>query len=145
MYDIFYPSLIFSPSFPGVDADTVNKQEDRRKRLKRKQEFKDKLNKKIKPLESKPFDPKVVINSDPAAGGHRVKQIPFPFTSVPEFEAGMLANPIGRTFVPETAFRVLTKEKVATKKGTMIPPMAEDNIRNRRKGKEDKKNKKAKK
>lgn len=126
----------------------MNKSEVRNRKRKRIEELKGKLNKKVKVLDPKSHDPKVIINPDTGASGHRVKQVPFPFRSVPEFEAGILANPIGRTFVPETAFRVLTREKVSTKMGTIIPPMAEENIRARKTkepGKRDRKDKKGRK
>ncbi|GAB0087849.1 hypothetical protein DMENIID0001_022030 [Sergentomyia squamirostris] len=55
---------------------------------------------------------------------HLVRDLPFPFTSVRDFEASIRA-PIGRTFVPETAHRVLTKPALITKMGTIIEPMDE--------------------
>lgn len=115
----------------GVGSDTLNKAEVRDRKRKRREELKSKMSKKLKVVD-KEHDPKVIVNPDTGASGHRVKQVPFPFISVPEFEAGILAHPIGRTFVPETAFRVLTREKVSTKMGTMIPPLAEENIRVRK-------------
>lgn len=133
-----------------MDADILNKRDRNKRRREWQKEKKEKMekSKKLKSTNASDYDAKVIINSEASAGasGHRVKQIPFPFKSVPEFEAGILAHPIGRTFVPETAFRVLTREKVSTKMGTMIPPMAEDNIRKRKKkekgGKEKKNSKK---
>ncbi|XP_055372474.1 U3 small nucleolar RNA-associated protein 14 homolog B [Condylostylus longicornis] len=55
---------------------------------------------------------------------HLVSDLPFPFTSVKDYEASIRA-PIGRTFVPETAFRVLTRPSVETKMGHIIQPMNE--------------------
>lgn len=120
-----------------MGADSLNKAETRNRKRRQKEEYKASLNKKLKVKDAKNFDPKVIIKSDGGASGHRVKHLPFPFHSVPEFEAGILANPIGRTFVPETAFRVLTREKVSTKLGTIIPPMSQENVRARKtKGKQ---------
>ncbi|XP_055703979.1 U3 small nucleolar RNA-associated protein 14 homolog A [Phlebotomus papatasi] len=55
---------------------------------------------------------------------HLVRDLPFPFTSVKDYEASIRA-PVGRTFVPETAHRVLTKPSLVTKMGTIIEPMDE--------------------
>ncbi|XP_057665525.1 U3 small nucleolar RNA-associated protein 14 homolog A [Diorhabda carinulata] len=51
-----------------------------------------------------------------------VSEIPFPFKSVKDYEASIRA-PIGRTFVPETAFRKLIEPSVVTKMGTIIEPI----------------------
>lgn len=55
---------------------------------------------------------------------HLVSDLPFPFTSVQDYESSIRA-PITRTFVPETAHRVLTKPSIVTKIGTVIKPMDE--------------------
>lgn len=55
---------------------------------------------------------------------HQVSELPFPFTSVKDYEASIRA-PIGDTFVPQTAFRRLIKPPVVTKKGTIIEAMDE--------------------
>ena len=52
----------------------------------------------------------------------QVKRIPFPFTSVNQFEASVRA-PVGKTWNPETAYRKLIEPKVITKMGTVIEPM----------------------
>ncbi|XP_036325664.1 U3 small nucleolar RNA-associated protein 14 homolog A [Rhagoletis pomonella] len=53
---------------------------------------------------------------------HLVSDVPFPFTSVAEYEASIRAT-IGRNCVPETAFRMLTRPAVITHKGQIIEPM----------------------
>jgi U3 small nucleolar RNA-associated protein 14 len=58
--------------------------------------------------------------------------LPFPFTSVKDFEASIRA-PIGNTWIPETAYRKLTKPSVITKLGTIIKPMDEDMLVNKEK------------
>lgn len=55
---------------------------------------------------------------------HQVSELPFPFTSVKDYEASIRA-PIGETFVPQTAFRRLIKPSVVTKKGAIIEAMDE--------------------
>lgn len=55
---------------------------------------------------------------------HQVSELPFPFTSVKDYEASIRA-PIGDTFVPQTAFRRLIKPTVVTKKGAIIEAMDE--------------------
>ncbi|XP_055692785.1 U3 small nucleolar RNA-associated protein 14 homolog A isoform X2 [Lutzomyia longipalpis] len=68
----------------------------------------------------------VIINEilSEKAKEHLVRDLPYPFTSVRDFEASIRA-PVGRTFVPETAHRVLTKPNLVTKMGTIIEPMDE--------------------
>lgn len=56
---------------------------------------------------------------------HLVSDLPFPFKSVKDFEAS-IRQPLGNTFVPETAFRKLTLPAVKTKLGTIIEPLSED-------------------
>ncbi|XP_053955004.1 U3 small nucleolar RNA-associated protein 14 homolog A [Anastrepha ludens] len=53
---------------------------------------------------------------------HLVSDVPFPFTSVAEYESSIRAT-IGRNCVPETAFRMLTRPAVITHKGQIIEPM----------------------
>jgi len=53
---------------------------------------------------------------------HKVGKIPFPFTSVSDFEASIRA-PIGNTFLPRTAFLKLVKPSIETKMGEVIEPM----------------------
>lgn len=61
------------------------------------------------------------------ARGHMVSSIPFPFTSLADYEASIRA-PIGRNYVPETAFRMLTRPAVITRKGQVIEPMDESEL-----------------
>lgn len=53
---------------------------------------------------------------------HQVSSLPFPFTSVKQYEAALRA-PVGREFVPEIAHNLLTKPAVTTQLGTIIKPM----------------------
>ncbi|XP_034482606.1 U3 small nucleolar RNA-associated protein 14 homolog A [Drosophila innubila] len=61
------------------------------------------------------------------ARSHMVSTIPFPFKSLADYEASIRA-PIGRNFVPETAFRMMTRPAVITRKGQVIEPMAESEL-----------------
>ncbi|XP_011315406.1 U3 small nucleolar RNA-associated protein 14 homolog C [Fopius arisanus] len=56
---------------------------------------------------------------------HLVGELPYPFTSVAEYEASIRA-PIGRDFVPENAHKRLIEPEVSTKMGTIIEPMDEE-------------------
>lgn len=58
---------------------------------------------------------------------HLVSDIPFPFTSVKDYEASIRA-PVGQNYIPETAFRVLTKPAVITRRGQIIRPMDESEL-----------------
>uniref|UniRef100_A0A1I8PSK9 U3 small nucleolar RNA-associated protein 14 homolog A n=1 Tax=Stomoxys calcitrans TaxID=35570 RepID=A0A1I8PSK9_STOCA len=58
---------------------------------------------------------------------HLVSDIPFPFTSLKDYEASIRA-PIGRNYVTETAFRMLTRPSVITQKGKVIEPMDESEL-----------------
>lgn len=58
---------------------------------------------------------------------HLVSDVPFPFKTVKEYEASIRA-PIGRSFVPESAFKALTRPAVLTKKGKIINPMDEEQL-----------------
>ncbi|EDW41598.1 GM25544 [Drosophila sechellia] len=58
---------------------------------------------------------------------HMVSSIPFPFRSLADYEASIRA-PVGRNFVPETAFRMLTRPAVITRKGQVIEPMTESEL-----------------
>ncbi|KAH8372262.1 hypothetical protein KR093_010848 [Drosophila rubida] len=61
------------------------------------------------------------------ARAHMVSSIPFPFKSLADYEASIRA-PIGRNFVPETAFRMMTRPAVITRKGQVIEPMDESEL-----------------
>lgn len=58
---------------------------------------------------------------------HLVSEVPFPFTSVADYEGSIRAT-IGRNCVPETAFRMLTRPAVITHKGQVIAPMDQSEI-----------------
>lgn len=66
-------------------------------------------------------------NGSKQAREHLVSSVPFPFRSLADYEASIRA-PIGRTFVPETAFRMLTRPAVITRKGQVINPMDESEL-----------------
>lgn len=66
----------------------------------------------------------IIENRDAKLKKHLVSTLPFPFTSVEDYEQSIRA-PIGRDFVPATAHRLLTKPAVVTKSGTIIEPMNE--------------------
>lgn len=55
---------------------------------------------------------------------HQVSSLPFPFTSVKDYEASIRA-PIGKDFVPAVAHKLLTKPAVTTELGAIIEPMQE--------------------
>uniref|UniRef100_A0A034WGJ6 U3 small nucleolar RNA-associated protein 14-like protein A n=1 Tax=Bactrocera dorsalis TaxID=27457 RepID=A0A034WGJ6_BACDO len=58
---------------------------------------------------------------------HLVSEVPFPFTSVADYEGSIRAT-IGRNCVPETAFRMLTRPAIITHKGQVIEPMDQSEI-----------------
>ncbi|XP_041982166.1 U3 small nucleolar RNA-associated protein 14 homolog A [Aricia agestis] len=64
---------------------------------------------------------------DPKLAAHRVADLPFPFTSVKDYEASIRA-PIGNTFIPEQAHRKLIRPSLITKAGTVIEPMDEEEL-----------------
>lgn len=64
---------------------------------------------------------------DPKLAAHKVKDVPFPFESVKDYEASIRA-PLGNTFIPEKAHKVLIRPSVITKAGTIIQPMDEDEL-----------------
>lgn len=53
---------------------------------------------------------------------HLTSDVPFPFTSLKDYENSIRA-PVGRNFVTETSFRLLTRPAVITRKGQIIEPM----------------------
>lgn len=71
----------------------------------------------------------VIINEDMDAPlkEHRVSEIPYPFTSIRDFEASIRA-PVGRNWIPQIAHRKLIAPPVITKLGTVIEPMEEDQL-----------------
>ncbi|XP_011877840.1 PREDICTED: U3 small nucleolar RNA-associated protein 14 homolog A [Vollenhovia emeryi] len=58
---------------------------------------------------------------------HLVKELPYPFTRVKDFEASIRA-PISRTFVPMNAHLRLVQPAVTTKLGQVIEPMDENEL-----------------
>lgn len=58
---------------------------------------------------------------------HKVKEVPFPFESVKDYEASIRA-PLGNTFIPEKAYKSLIKPSIITKAGAIIEPMDEDEL-----------------
>lgn len=58
---------------------------------------------------------------------HLVKELPYPFTRVKDFEASIRA-PISRTFVPMNAHLRLIQPAVKTKLGQVIEPMDENEL-----------------
>lgn len=56
---------------------------------------------------------------------HLVNELPYPFSSVQDFEASIRA-PLGRTFIPENAHIRLVQPMVNTRLGQVIEPMTED-------------------
>ncbi|CAG9792307.1 unnamed protein product [Diatraea saccharalis] len=64
---------------------------------------------------------------DPKLASHKVTDVPFPFTGVKEYEASIRA-PMGNTFIPEKAHKILIRPNVITKAGTIIEPMDEDEL-----------------
>lgn len=57
----------------------------------------------------------------------QVTELPFPFTSVKEYEASIRA-PIGTTWLPQSAHRKLIAPTVSTKLGTVIEPMSRGQV-----------------
>ncbi|KAM7358233.1 U3 small nucleolar RNA-associated protein 14 homolog A [Cochliomyia hominivorax] len=86
---------------------------------------------KLAPPEKRRDDNKdgVYINEEASKQlrSHLVSDIPFPFTSLKDYEASIRA-PLGRNFVTETAFRLLTRPSVITQKGKIIEPMDESEL-----------------
>ncbi len=54
-----------------------------------------------------------------------MKEVPFPFTRVKDFEK-IVRAPIGRTWMPESAVKSLTAPKVITRLGQIIKPISDD-------------------
>lgn len=70
---------------------------------------------------------RIIINNKPneKLRKHLISSVPFPFTTVKDFEASMRL-PIGKDFIPSSAYSKLTTPKIVTKAGTIIEPMTED-------------------
>ena len=52
----------------------------------------------------------------------QVSNVPFPFTSVSDWEASIRA-PVGAAFLPPSAFKKMIQPKVKTQMGAVIEPM----------------------
>ncbi|CAH0564951.1 unnamed protein product [Brassicogethes aeneus] len=61
-------------------------------------------------------------NTNTKVKEHLVADVPFPFSTVKDFEASIRA-PISNSFVPETAFKRYIEPAVKTKMGTIIEPV----------------------
>lgn len=70
----------------------------------------------------------IIEQSDEKLKKHLVTDLPFPFTSVDDYEQSIRA-PIGKDFVPATAHRLLIKPSITTKSGTIIEPMNENMLK----------------
>merc|ERR1712037_906229 len=68
--------------------------------------------------------------------GHQVSNVPFPFTSVSDYEASIRA-PVGATFVPRTAHLKMIKPRIKTRAGEVIEPMSREQLVRRGIVKED--------
>jgi len=66
-------------------------------------------------------------NRDEAIRKLQPKTVPFPYTSVQQYEAS-LRQPVSRGFVRETAFKLLTKPEVVTKLGHIISPLDKEDF-----------------
>lgn len=64
---------------------------------------------------------------DPKLQVHKVKELPYPFKSVKDYEASIRA-PLSNTFIPEKPFKKLIRPSVITKAGTIIEPMDEEEL-----------------
>lgn len=60
---------------------------------------------------------------------HQVKELPFPFMNVKDYESSMRA-PVGRNFVPEKTHSRLIIPSFKTIMGKVIEPMDEDSVLN---------------
>ncbi|XP_076160308.1 U3 small nucleolar RNA-associated protein 14 homolog A [Ptiloglossa arizonensis] len=69
----------------------------------------------------------VIISEEnnPKLKKHQVNELPYPFTSVKDYEAS-LRMPIGRNFVPENAHRKLIEPTIKISMGKVIEPMNEN-------------------
>ncbi|KAM3965657.1 LOW QUALITY PROTEIN: U3 small nucleolar RNA-associated protein 14 homolog A-like [Aphomia sociella] len=68
---------------------------------------------------------------NPKLTAHKVTDVPFPFESVKEYEASIRA-PIGNTFIPEKAHKRLIRPAVITNAGSIIEPMTEEELLDRK-------------
>ncbi|XP_043493693.1 U3 small nucleolar RNA-associated protein 14 homolog A isoform X1 [Polistes fuscatus] len=74
----------------------------------------------------------IIIEDDHAKiREHQVNELPFPFSTVGDFEASIRA-PIGRNFVPENAYKKFIEPSVQTALGKIIDPMDENVLVNKK-------------
>lgn len=66
----------------------------------------------------------LILNTDKdiKIKAHQVSNIPFPFSSVSDWEASIRA-PVGAAFMPPSAFKKMIQPKVKTQMGAVIEPM----------------------
>jgi len=66
----------------------------------------------------------LILNTDKDVKikAHQVSNVPFPFTSVSDWEASIRA-PVGAAFLPPSAFKKMIQPKVKTQMGAVIEPM----------------------
>ncbi|XP_076753011.1 U3 small nucleolar RNA-associated protein 14 homolog A [Xylocopa sonorina] len=62
---------------------------------------------------------------DPKIKAHLVRELPYPFSSIKDYEAS-IRMPIGRNFIPENSHRKLIDPAIKTRMGKIIEPMNED-------------------
>ena len=93
--------------------------------LKKKRQLNSKFPKKVPRKDENKGNVIIIEEYDPATKKHQIAELPFPFSSVKDYEASMRA-PIGRNFVPENLYRRLIKPAVRAKLGKVIKPMDED-------------------
>lgn len=112
-------------NWAGVDEDPVEA-----KRRKRREQRELRKRKRLERIARKEplFKSNVIINSNLSnpISSLKVKSVPYPFVSVKDYEAAILSQPVGRTFVPESSFRSLTAPRIVTKMGSIIKPMSEE-------------------
>lgn len=82
--------------------------------------------------------PGVILSEaeNPAIRKLQVKEVPYPFTSVEEFEASM-RHPIGREWNPPSAHSALCQPTIVTKMGAIIKPIDKKLVFRKGKTKED--------
>ncbi|XP_015185215.1 PREDICTED: U3 small nucleolar RNA-associated protein 14 homolog A [Polistes dominula] len=80
----------------------------------------------------------IIIEDDHAKiREHQVNELPFPFSTVRDFEASIRA-PIGRNFVPENSYKKFIEPSVQTAMGKIIDPMDENVLVDKRMNKKRK-------
>lgn len=67
----------------------------------------------------------IIEDEDAKIREHQVNELPFPFSTVKDFEASIRA-PIGRNFIPENDHKKLIEPSVQTAMGKIIEPMDEN-------------------